>query len=80
MGKWAPALQITVVGFYVAASLLIPTAIGYWLDNYKLNTMPWLTLAGLLIGTVIMVFGVYRMFKQAQASMDKVGKTEGKKS
>jgi F0F1-type ATP synthase assembly protein I len=76
MNKWSPFLLIMVVGWYVALSMLIPTAIGYWLDTQKFGTFPWLTVTGLILGTVVMVFGVYRMIKQVKVSMDSTSKDE----
>lgn len=62
MKQWPAAMQLLVVGFYVAFSLLIPTGIGLWIDN-KASHFPLFTLIGLGVGNVIMVYGVYRMVK-----------------
>lgn len=48
-------------GWYVAASILLGTWAGVWLDR-KLQTVPWLTLAGLLVGLIVAVWGAYKMF------------------
>ena len=61
MKNWSAALQLMVVGFFVPLSLLIPTAVGFWLDRRGGHEFPSYTLIGLGIGTVIMVYGVYRM-------------------
>jgi hypothetical protein len=58
---WSGAAQLLIVGFYVPLSLLIPTAIGFWLDRRAGHGFPSGTLIGLGIGTLIMVYGVYRM-------------------
>jgi len=60
---WSAALQLLVVGFYVPLSLLMPTGIGLWLDKRAGHEFPLYTLIGLGIGTVIMVYGVYRMVR-----------------
>lgn len=61
MKNWSAALQLLVVGFYVPLSLLMPTGIGLWLDKRAGHEFPAYALIGLGIGTVIMVYGVYRM-------------------
>jgi hypothetical protein len=60
---WSAALQLLVVSFYVPLSLLMPTGIGLWLDKRAGHEFPSYTLIGLGIGTVIMVYGVYRMVR-----------------
>lgn len=54
------------VGWYVALSLLVPFGIGFWLDRKKFHSFPLLSLVGLGIGSVIMVFGVYKMLQKVQ--------------
>jgi len=61
--NWSAALQLLTVGFYVPLSLLIPTGIGFWLDRRGSHEFPVYTLIGLGIGTLIMVYGVYRMVR-----------------
>jgi len=51
---------LLTVGFYVALSLLIPTILGWWIGN-KVHHEVLLPLIGLGIGTIIMIYGVYRM-------------------
>jgi hypothetical protein len=53
------------VGWYVALSLIVPTAIGLWLDApERLNSRPLCTLIGFLIGTMVAGYGLYRMLNQ----------------
>jgi len=61
--KWPAAVQLLIVGFYVAFSLLIPTGLGFWLDLKTEYKFPLYTLIGLGVGTLIMVYGVYRMVR-----------------
>jgi zinc transporter ZupT len=61
--NWSAALQLLAVGFYVPLSLLMPTGIGFWLDQRAGNGFPAYTLIGLGIGTAIMVYGLYRMVR-----------------
>ena len=58
--KWPVLLPLLAVGFYVALSLLIPTILGWWIGN-KVHHEVLLPLIGLGIGTIIMIYGVYRM-------------------
>jgi zinc transporter ZupT len=58
--NWPAAVQLFIVGFYVAASLIIPTVIGF-LVGVKLSHPVLFPLIGLGVGTVVMVYGVYRM-------------------
>ena len=58
--KWPVLLPLLTVGFYVALSLLIPTILGWWIGN-KVHHEVLLPLIGLGIGTIIMIYGVYRM-------------------
>jgi len=61
--KWPLLMPLLTVGFYVAFSLLIPTGIGFWFDRKASHEFPLFTLVGLGVGTVIMIYGVYRMAK-----------------
>jgi len=61
--KWPAAMQLLIVGFYVAFSLLIPTGIGFWFDKRAAHAFPLFTLIGLGVGTLIMVYGVYVMVR-----------------
>ena len=60
MRKWPVLMPLLTVGFYVALSLLIPTILGWWIGKLVHHEV-LLPLIGLGIGSVIMVYGVYRM-------------------
>jgi ATP synthase protein I len=62
MNRWAAALRLTGIGFFIAACLLIGFFTGFWLDN-KLDTRPLFMLGGLLLGLVVAIYGVYRMIQ-----------------
>ena len=62
MSRWVAALRLTGVGFYIAACILLGTFAGLWLDG-KLNTKPFLMIAGLFIGLVVAFYGVYQMIR-----------------
>jgi hypothetical protein len=53
------------VGWYVALSLVVPTAIGLWLDApERFNSRPLCTLIGFILGTTAAGYGLYRMLRQ----------------
>ncbi len=74
MKRWAAALQLIAVGWYIALSLLIPSMIGLFIFDRKFNSTPLFTLIGLGLGTLIMVYGVYRMIRQVQKAEEEQGK------
>lgn len=76
MKNWLAVLQLLTVGFYVPLSLLIPAGIGLWLDRRAAHEFPLFALIGLGIGTVIMVYGVYRMVRPFLQEARKDGKEE----
>lgn len=56
----------------MALSLIIPVAIGYWLDRHEVfDKRPLFTLIGLGVGTVIAFFGLFRMLIRYQAEQEK---------
>jgi hypothetical protein len=82
---WARPLQfLLTVGWYVALSLTIPVAVGYWLDSPKMfNKQPLFTFIGLGVGTVMAFFGLIKMLFRYQAEQEKLRKnkdTEKKQS
>ena len=60
MGRWATALRLVGVGFYISGSIVLGVIAGLWLDS-KLGTGPIMVIVGLLLGIVIAFYGVYRM-------------------
>lgn len=50
------------VGIQLAASVVASLALGNWLDG-KLGTLPWLTLAGTVLGTVGGIWNLVRILK-----------------
>jgi hypothetical protein len=60
-----PVGFLFTVGWYVALSLLIPTGIGFWLDQPgQFDSKPLYTLIGFGIGTVIAFYGLFRLLKR----------------
>lgn len=70
--EWVRPLQfLLTVGWYVALSLIIPVAIGYWLDRPEVfDRRPLFVLIGLGVGTVIAFFGLFRMLVRYQAEQE----------
>ena len=67
------------VGWYVAFSLIIPVAIGYWLDSPKMfNKRPLFTFIGLGVGTIVAFFGLFKMLIRYQAEQEKLNKNSDK--
>ncbi len=62
MSRWALALRLTGVGFYVGACIVGGTLAGLWLDG-KLSTRPLFLIGGLLLGVVVAFYGIYRMVR-----------------
>ena len=70
MNRWAAALRLTGIGFYIAACLLFGILAGLWLDN-KLHTTPLFVLLGLFFGLALAGFGFYRMVRPLMDRPDK---------
>ena len=60
MSRWAGAMKLVGVGFFISTSIIGGVMAGLWLDN-KFNTEPLLVFVGLLLGLVVSIFGVYEM-------------------
>ena len=80
MKEWVRPLQfLLTIGWYVALSLIIPVAIGYWLDTPAMfNKQPLFTLIGLGVGTLVAFFGLFKMLVRYQAEQGKLGKNNDK--
>jgi F0F1-type ATP synthase assembly protein I len=78
--EWVRPLQfLLTIGWYVALSLIIPVAIGYWLDRPDVfNKSPLFTLIGLGLGTFVAFFGLFKMLIRYQAEQEKQRKNNNK--
>lgn len=63
------AFTLIGVGWYVAISILLGVAVGMWLDR-KLGTTPFLAVAGVILGSFLAFFGLYRMLLPGLQSKD----------
>jgi ATP synthase protein I len=61
MKKWRIALSLLGVGWYIGLSIVAGVLGGLWLDD-RINTKPLFVIIGLILGIVVAVYGVYRMF------------------
>ena len=72
--EWAGPLRLLLtVGWYVTLSLVIPVAIGYWLDQMY-QRKPLFTLIGLGLGTFISFFGLIQIlfrYKKEQEALNR---------
>jgi len=57
------ALGLASVAFVMAAAIGLATWLGWYLDR-RWDTAPWLTLAGLLVGTAAGFTEMFKMLKQ----------------
>ena len=81
--EWAKPLRLLLtVGWFVALSLIIPVAIGYWLDRPEMfNKSPLFTFIGLGVGTFISFYGLIRIllrYKTEQEGLSKEKENKGK--
>ena len=63
--------QASAVGLTFVVAIILGLALGYWLDK-KLDTAPWLLLAGLLFGIAA---GFHNLFRFS-ARLDRLGKKQ----
>ena len=54
------ALRLMGLGWYIALSIILGTGGGLWLDR-RLETLPIFTLLGVVAGSIVAFYGVYRM-------------------
>ena len=59
MSRWAAALRLLGVGFYIGGSIVLGVVAGLWLDS-KLGTS-YIWIIGLILGIIVAFYGVYRM-------------------
>ena len=54
-------MQLLGMGLYVTLSMILPTAIGFYLDSRGPYSLPVCTLSGLGLGTLVMIIGLYKL-------------------
>ncbi|MFC1864520.1 AtpZ/AtpI family protein [Chloroflexota bacterium] len=60
MDRWVAVLRLVGVGWYIGVCIVLGVVGGRWLDG-KLNSLPFWTIAGLILGVIVAFWGVYRM-------------------
>ena len=60
MSRWAAALRLIGVGWYIGICIVLGVVGGLWLDS-KFNTKPILVIVGLILGIIVAFYGVWRM-------------------
>ena len=60
MNWWVLALRLAGLGWYVALCIVIGVAAGFWLDR-TVGTIPIFTLLGVILGSIVAFWGIYRM-------------------
>lgn len=53
-------IEFISLGGEIAAGIIIPILIGYWLDNY-FETSPWLLLIGCVVGIVNIFILIFQL-------------------
>ena len=56
----ALALRLMGLGWYIAISIVLGIVGGWWLDRW-LGTLPLFTILGVLAGSGVAFYGVYKM-------------------
>ena len=59
MSRWAVALRLTGVGFFIGGSIAFGVFTGLWLDSKLGMNLFWLV--GLILGLAVAFYGVFRM-------------------
>jgi F0F1-type ATP synthase assembly protein I len=59
-GTLTIVLQLVGVGWYIAICIIGGLFGGLWLDR-KLDVLPLFTLIGIILGTVLAFYGIYKM-------------------
>jgi len=62
-------LDASTLGIELVVSVLIGAGAGYWLDK-RLNTFPWLTVIGLILGATAGFLSAYRAFIKSNDDKD----------
>jgi len=59
-GKPTDYIEFLSLGGEIAAGILLPMFIGYWLDQW-LNTSPWLLLTGCVVGIINIFILIFQL-------------------
>jgi len=59
MSRWVAALRLVGVGFFIGGSIVLGVFAGLWVDERLNTSLFWII--GLILGTIVAFYGVYRM-------------------
>ncbi|OGO23231.1 MAG: hypothetical protein A2144_09205 [Chloroflexi bacterium RBG_16_50_9] len=62
----AGLVKLVITVFIVPVPILALALVGFWLDYYRFETLPILTIIGALLGTLLSFIAVYRIIMSAQ--------------
>jgi len=65
------ALRLMGLGWYIVLSIILGTLGGWWLDR-RLETLPIFTLLGVVAGSALAFYGVYRMVEPLMSEANEV--------
>ena len=77
-GTLAIVLQLLGVGWYVAICVIGGLFGGLWLDR-KLDVLPVFTLVGIVLGTVLAFYGIYKMLLPLLINSQGIEKQNGER-
>ncbi len=66
------AMRLVGLGWYIAFCIIVGIAGGIWLDG-RLNTSPLFILLGVLLGSLLAFYGIYKMVVPLLAGDDTNG-------
>ena len=69
---WLSALSLLGIGFYIAGAILLGVLGGKWLDGKFGTDIGW-TIAGLILGIIVAVYGTYNMLRPFIKNVNKNG-------
>jgi F0F1-type ATP synthase assembly protein I len=58
--KWAQAIRLIGIGFYIGICIVVGVLGGNWLDQ-KFNARPIFLLVGVVLALILIFWGVYQM-------------------
>ena len=70
--KFLVAMRLVGLGWYIAFCIILGVGGGIWLDK-RLNTSPLFILLGVLLGSVLAFYGIYKMVAPLLAGDDDNG-------
>ncbi len=54
-------IKVGIAMLFLPVPIMATTLVGFWLDYYKLSTLPLFSALGVLLGTLLALGGVYKI-------------------